>query len=100
MTVISLTGCGTDRDRLAQAFKQKETAQAEQKTGELVDRALEVSRLPPQPAECGVRVKSGVEAEDALDVALEKTDSALYKANNRIVRCHRFNEQVRSSPNS
>ncbi len=98
LALSSLTSCGTDRKRLTEAFVSKERAQADQRAAELGDQALAVSNLPKQPAECGYRVKSGVEASDALDVALEKTDSALYKANNRLQRCYKFNEHIRVDP--
>lgn len=95
---ISLMGCGANSKRLAEAFRSKEQAQADQRAAALVDDALAVSTLPKQPAECGTRIRSGVEASDALDVALEKTDTALYKANNRIARCYTFNERLRRNP--
>ena len=92
-----MTSCQTNEDRFAQASAEAERARQEQATAPLVGQALDLSRnIAPQPVECGYRIRSGVQEADRLDVALTKTSDALYRANNRLVRCYRFNEQIRN----
>lgn len=54
----------------------------------MADEALQLTaQLPEYPEYCKQRSVAGVEVNDRLDVALDKTDAALYRANNRISYC-------------
>ena len=98
LVLCSMKGCPTSSERFYQATAEAERARQEQATAPLVQDALALSRqIAPQPKECGYRLKSGVQVTDRLDVALTKTSDALYRANNRLVRCYHFNEQIRTS---
>lgn len=82
---ISLTGCGANKfqERLNEAFKTKTQAG-------LVDQALEATRdLPDEPVECKDPPweRSGVKVGDRQDVAVKKTDNALFRQNLRFRRC-------------
>ena len=47
----------------------------------------ELDKPKPLPKDCYKQERSGVKPTDRLDVALWKTDSALYQANKRVLRC-------------
>lgn len=93
----SLTSCGTNKQRLAEAFKTKAQAEEDLKTQELIEQAKALRALPSGPVECGIRVKTGVVAGDRLDVIALKQDAALTKANNRIVNCAAFWAKIKAS---
>jgi anti-sigma factor RsiW len=87
---LSLTGCGAGKleHRLDEATRRQ--AEAGQWSA-MVDR-LTSGEKPP--ADCDVEERSGVKRGDRQDVALRKTDAALYQANQRIRRCSKFNVAV------
>lgn len=81
---LSLTACGDSRAAL------KDAAVAKAKADQVGAALAEGAKGPEGPADCDVRERSGVEVGDRLDVALIKTDQALYRANNRTQRCAAF----------
>lgn len=83
-----LTGCASLADRLGEAERDRARA-------DLVGEALDVAALPELPADCRRREASGVRIGDRLDVALLKSERALGRSNDRVMRCAVFYDQVR-----
>ena len=96
-TVLSITlclsACGTDS-----AIRK---AAADQADAEMVPEALALAKaaedaarqLEEQPGDCWRKEHSGVTLNDRQDVALKKTDAALGRANQRVLRCARWNQE-------
>lgn len=74
--------------RMDTAARQGAEAKA---LGDMLDK-LGAGEKPP--GDCDVEERSGVRRGDRQDVALRKTDAALYQANQRIRRCAKFNIAV------
>lgn len=89
--------CATNKDRVNEAYVQKAVAEDAGKTQELIEQAKALRVLPDAPAECALRVRSSVAIGDRMDVVALKLDSALSKANNRIVACNEFWSKIKAS---
>lgn len=87
-TAILLSACASAGDRLGRA-------RGEEARADLVDDALGVSALPDLPADCRHREASGVKVGDRLDVALLKSERALGRSNDRVMRCAGFYDQMK-----
>lgn len=83
-----LTGCASLADRMGKARQDEARA-------DLVGEALDVAALPELPADCRRREASGVRVGDRLDVALLKSERALGRANDRVVRCAGFYDDLK-----
>ena len=92
---MSLTGCGTDR-----ALKRASEAAAKAAEASSTARALEVAQeaskqsLPPLPAYCRERERTGVQGSDGADIALVKSDRAVGRANARTDACARWYDKT------
>lgn len=63
-------------------------AEVQRTVSERIQEELDRLPLPPAlPFDCRTTEKSGVSMSDRLDVALIRTDRALGRANDRILRC-------------
>ena len=82
-----LTGCATnDESRINFAGASKADASIGVQALEILNNIKE-PQIPKLPSDCSQREKSGVKVKDRQDVALLKTDRALGKANDRVIRC-------------
>ena len=54
--------------------------------------------MPELPEDCREIELSGVVVGDRLDVALYKTDLALWSANERVARCAAWYDAIRPTP--
>lgn len=98
LTSICLTGCGTDKFRLNQAYSAKGKADASKTAlAEAEKRVQEARRMPVYPDYCKQKHHSGVKLGDRLDVANEKGDIALGAANDQIVWCTAWYERNRKA---
>lgn len=96
MTLISLTGCATDRQAIADAEDAKAQRDA---VGQAVEIASQRAPLPSLPADCKNTEKAGVGDSDGVDVALKKYDNALGRQNSRTIRCARWFDNLRTNWN-
>lgn len=87
-----MTGCATDRARLADAERAKAAAAVVE---EAVAIGAKREPLPAQPGECRGPVRSGVSPADLADEALLKQDAALGRANRTLAACAAFYDRVR-----
>lgn len=88
LTSVCLSGCGTDRFRLNQAYSDKAKAESVRVAlAEAEKRVLEARRMPVYPTDCRRHHHSGVTLHDRLDVANQKADNALGDANKQTDEC-------------
>lgn len=85
-----MIGCTTsNQDRLADANVAIDASKQLEESMKLAnDRVKQAALLPWPPADCKVLVKSNIKRTDSNEVAIEKQDIALSKANDRITRCY------------
>ena len=90
-----MSGCGTDRARLAEAFGAQAEADLVGQTIDAAEAEREAARkLPALPLECRRRIRSGVKLGDRLDHAVERTDIALGAANKRLAACAAWYDRI------
>ncbi|QIG76845.1 hypothetical protein EVC30_016 [Rhizobium phage RHph_Y1_11] len=99
--MLSSAGCVTTDEKYDRAVADKTRAEEELKSLQLVDTAVQLlAKQEPLPAVCKQTVKSDVTTADRLDVALDKVDLALYKANRRILYCAEWSSTVEQGLNA
>ncbi|QKV18703.1 hypothetical protein [Oricola thermophila] len=90
-TMFLPAACATDSARyLAAAASQADASVAVSAAGDADD-------LPPLPADCRRRERSGVVVGDRLDAAALKSDGALGRANDRVIRCAAWYDALRAA---
>lgn len=95
--LLSLSGCATT-EKVNEQARQKAAAEAAQDALEAAEEMVQIiAQRPPMPDYCRFKVQSDVRLEDRLDVAVDKLDRALTKANNRITYCARWADAVEAN---